>query len=683
MAYKQAFTEMVYDKLREQLWKALRQNKDCDVTIKVDADVFHCHKVILAMTSPYFDAKFASGFKGTDEKVIDVQGMSPDTFRNVLEHIYRSNAALKASNVLDVLHASSMFQIESLTKRCERFLIDMYRMSQSWVKQWRAARKYNLEILLEMTNSFMFTNFKTISETALFTSLTAVELCEIVASDELRVTHEADVLKAVLLWTKSQESFSDTDLTQLLSHVSINQISDATFKSTIFPLLQTLGEKARDIVEDVKKEQHMLKKLVVRHNDKPRNTLFGYLEIHGKKALKMYSLEDHKTYDVPALPGIHNVAGIPRGFAFKGDLMFTSLSSVYRLNEQTWSWDNMSLPPIHVIQILSVQHKLYVFGVSDDGVQLLRYKGDEEVAWELVDAIEGEMANCSAAAVGDTIYLVGEDLTAHSPSQIMEKVFILNAFGADAVSCLGRFQPPLSQGKFSVSIASKDDKMYYLTTESEFGVINDANSPQGITRFHQLDGASGCSLSGKGNELMILKTVESKTHIYTVDLEEMTLHLLEDVPALNDCRLGVIKTSIIDKCSEGTKVQRSKETSRHPYSDLELDKRSHSDLTLIVGDASFPCHKIIVKFMSPYMEKHLSAGDGEMTLDDIDDNAFRDILNFMYTGVLPPLCEDNIAAALQAATVLQMDDLQTDIEKKIKVISKDKSPNIQTFKDYL
>ncbi|XP_048249709.1 kelch-like protein 41b [Haliotis rufescens] len=97
-----------------------------------------------------------------------------------------------------------------------------------------------------------------------------------------------------------------------------------------------------------------------------------------------------------------------------------------------------------------------------------------------------------------------------------------------------------------------------------------------------------------------------------------------------------------------------------------LDGGSYSDLTVVVGDVSFPCHKVIVKSMSPYMVQRLSAGDGEMTLEDVDVDAFRNILNFMYTGVLPPLHEDNIVFLINTATVLQMDDFKLAIEEEFR-----------------
>ncbi|XP_067665379.1 kelch-like protein 12 [Haliotis asinina] len=550
MAYKQAFKTRVYDKLREQLWEALTKNIDCDVTIKVDDEMFQCHKVVLTMMSPYFDAMFTSGFQETDNKVIEVQGITPDTFRNVLEHIYRRNAAVNTSNVLDVLHASSMFLLESLIERCETFLIREGGMSKLWLTHWRVARMYDLEILWEMTTRFINTNFKKISYTDLFASLTEDELCEIVANDELRVTNEVDVLKAVLLWAIPQESFPETHLPRLLAHVSINQISDDTFKSKITPLFANLGQNTRDIVEEVKKEQNASGKQIVRHNDKPKNVLFGNDEIRGRKVLKMYSLDDHKMYEVPALPGMHSVAGTPRGFSFNGNLMFSSLSSVYRLNEQTWCWDDMDMPPMHVIQILSVQHKLYVFGLCADGIQLLRYEEGEDAGWKMVGTSGGEMRNCSATLLGDKVYLIGEDVSNYS---LTKKVFILNEFRTNAASCLGEFQP--SQGRFPASIASKDDKMFYLTSDLEFGVINETNSPQAITRFRQVEDATGCTLKQNGNELMVLKHFKSKTQILALGLNEMTLHILHEVPArLLYCHFGKVKTSIIDEWSSVTQT---------------------------------------------------------------------------------------------------------------------------------
>ncbi|XP_067667335.1 kelch-like protein 8 [Haliotis asinina] len=95
-----------------------------------------------------------------------------------------------------------------------------------------------------------------------------------------------------------------------------------------------------------------------------------------------------------------------------------------------------------------------------------------------------------------------------------------------------------------------------------------------------------------------------------------------------------------------------------------LDEGVCSDLTVIVGDASFPCHKIIVKSMSPYMKERLSAADVEMTLEDVDVDAFRDTLNFMYTGILPQLREENIAALFSTAALLEMNDLRLAIEEE-------------------
>ena len=60
----------------------------CDVTLLVDGAEFPAHKVVLAASSPYFQAMFTSSFKEKDESRQEIHGIDHETFRIILNHIY-------------------------------------------------------------------------------------------------------------------------------------------------------------------------------------------------------------------------------------------------------------------------------------------------------------------------------------------------------------------------------------------------------------------------------------------------------------------------------------------------------------------------------------------------------------------------------------------------------------------
>ena len=80
------------DRLRTQdpdVQNSLRMSGDlCDVTIVVADQEFRAHKVILAASSPYFKAMFATAFDEKDHSKIIIQDIIPKYFEMILEFIY-------------------------------------------------------------------------------------------------------------------------------------------------------------------------------------------------------------------------------------------------------------------------------------------------------------------------------------------------------------------------------------------------------------------------------------------------------------------------------------------------------------------------------------------------------------------------------------------------------------------
>ncbi|CAO2189215.1 unnamed protein product [Urochloa humidicola] len=73
--------------LSENLGKFLHTKEGADMTIKVKEEVFHAHKIVLAMRSPVFRALY--GFVGkNNRRRITIEDMEPAVFKELLHFIY-------------------------------------------------------------------------------------------------------------------------------------------------------------------------------------------------------------------------------------------------------------------------------------------------------------------------------------------------------------------------------------------------------------------------------------------------------------------------------------------------------------------------------------------------------------------------------------------------------------------
>ena len=94
----------------------------CDVTIVVAGQEFRAHKVILAASSPYFKAMFATAFDEKDHSKIMIQDIIPNSFEMILEFIYTGRRMeITVDNVQSLLETASIreeWEVQSPMVRC-------------------------------------------------------------------------------------------------------------------------------------------------------------------------------------------------------------------------------------------------------------------------------------------------------------------------------------------------------------------------------------------------------------------------------------------------------------------------------------------------------------------------------------------------------------------------------------
>ncbi|CAN6215016.1 unnamed protein product [Urochloa humidicola] len=120
--------------LSEKLGKILEYKKGTDVTFKVRDELFHAHKIVLAVRSPVFAAEFYGPMAVEDDttkRPVTIEDMHPDVFRALLHFVYTDDATPVTGDcggddgqeiVKHLLVAADRYALERLKLICEAIL---------------------------------------------------------------------------------------------------------------------------------------------------------------------------------------------------------------------------------------------------------------------------------------------------------------------------------------------------------------------------------------------------------------------------------------------------------------------------------------------------------------------------------------------------------------------------------
>ncbi|XP_066515199.1 zinc finger and BTB domain-containing protein 44 isoform X2 [Hoplias malabaricus] len=100
----------------------------CDVTIRVQGQLFSAHKVVLACCSDFLRTKLSGKLceedSGTedDKLVLDLHHVTVAGFAPLLEYAYTSTLSISTENIIDVLAAASYMQMFAVANTCSEFM---------------------------------------------------------------------------------------------------------------------------------------------------------------------------------------------------------------------------------------------------------------------------------------------------------------------------------------------------------------------------------------------------------------------------------------------------------------------------------------------------------------------------------------------------------------------------------
>uniref|UniRef100_A0A0A9EWD1 BTB domain-containing protein n=1 Tax=Arundo donax TaxID=35708 RepID=A0A0A9EWD1_ARUDO len=118
--------------LSEHLERLLEEKEGSDVTFEVQGEAFAAHKIVLAMRSPVFKAKFYGSEREKSGDCIAIEDMQPAVFRTLLHYIYTDSLPQgmnddvgddsKQEMIRHLLVAADQYGVNRLKLMCEDVL---------------------------------------------------------------------------------------------------------------------------------------------------------------------------------------------------------------------------------------------------------------------------------------------------------------------------------------------------------------------------------------------------------------------------------------------------------------------------------------------------------------------------------------------------------------------------------
>ena len=253
------------------------QGEFIDVGLKVSEEVFSAHRIVLAASSNYFHAMFASGMKESNQKVIELkdEGISAAALKIVLDSIYSGDLQVNNENVFEVLIAADHLQVTRIVPQCCNYLqsefVELRFDVQTYCKICTIAERHGLKDLKEATQYKMSSVYKEICESEEFLShVDADQYTRLLSRDDLSAPSETFVFKSVMLWIKHKNEERISFAAKVIGAVRLGLVD-------IRELIEELHTEEMQRMP----ESHMLLYESLLHNNRPSNSS-KFASMHAK-----------------------------------------------------------------------------------------------------------------------------------------------------------------------------------------------------------------------------------------------------------------------------------------------------------------------------------------------------------------------------------------------------------------
>ena len=197
-------------------FKKMLENRElCDVILTVGMKQFHVHKVILAASSPYFQAMFTSALQESALKEISLKGTISETVETLINCVYESTLTITVENATSVLALAAQWQMEKVVEVCGTF-IGKHLDIENCLEMLIFADVHGCDVLKKAATDVSIVDFSGVCQTEAFVNAPMEILLEFLKFDILVVQSEEKLFEDLLKWFNHSPELRRSDILKML-----------------------------------------------------------------------------------------------------------------------------------------------------------------------------------------------------------------------------------------------------------------------------------------------------------------------------------------------------------------------------------------------------------------------------------------------------------------------------------
>ncbi|XP_055329944.1 kelch-like protein 17 [Paramacrobiotus metropolitanus] len=333
-----------------------RRGTFCDVVLKgceKSAPGIPCHRSVLGVHSAYFRAVFTQDWKDSSQPVFQLRNIDSYTLNEVVKYAYTLDLSLDADNVQSILEAAEFLQMAAVAG-----LLDIHAL----------ASQHHTTHMVEAALGLIRRHFLLFTQRPDFLQMDAQQLIALIASDDVDVPSDDQVLEAVIRWVDHDRPGRSVHLLAVLQVVRVPFLSDQgrqeyALALSCAPAVMPEGPSAlgRELTEGT----------ATTKQTNPRHSVGApevILCVGGCSMEQMYELGVSVDVFSPSIPAVWRLKELPVDVEQCGAVMLDARGNeqchveVYDRVSNQWLTKGDTLMPRNQFGCASVNGKLYALG---------------------------------------------------------------------------------------------------------------------------------------------------------------------------------------------------------------------------------------------------------------------------------------------------------------------------------
>ncbi|XP_035696443.1 kelch-like protein 24 [Branchiostoma floridae] len=396
-----------------------------DVTLCVSGKEIPCHRNVLAACSEYFHAMFCNGHRESQERKVDIHGVSPDTFQLLVDYMYTSKVTITEDNAVELLEGANFFRIQPVRGACVTFISNNL-SAKDCLQMLHLGNMLSCPDLEKKASSCALEEFETVSKTPEILSLTKDQLKTLISSDDLKASEET-VYTAVMAWIDHDHEqrkeemrelmelvrFPFMDKMHFLKNVQTNKAVCTSCQDIVTETLtyQLFPEEVQSPRTRPRRASGLREAVVVMAGKRRRGNTF---DDFSKSITMTYSTEPTSTSWIPLTEMKHYAVCVPVAVLGTSDIIISVGKEVLLYQSELNSWSSLAeMNTTRYRNKLAVLHgKVYSIGGNMNG-----FSGPTLASVEVYDRSQNKWTagvplpqpRCQHAAVvlDGSIYVMG------------------------------------------------------------------------------------------------------------------------------------------------------------------------------------------------------------------------------------------------------------------------------------